>query len=77
VNAAELVAGHRYSYRGGARMGSVYAQADGTLTKGPGPRGQAANGARYDSVVVDWATRNRDALVFAHAPACCRGCGTE
>lgn len=76
MTAAELQAGHRYAYRGGARMGAVYAQADGTLTKGPGARGQLANGATTDGVVVDWATRNREALAFTHTPASCRGCGT-
>lgn len=76
MNAADLQPGHRYSYRGGARMGTVYAQADGTLTKGPGAKGQQANGARVDAVVVDWPTRNREGLTFAHAPASCRGCGT-
>lgn len=54
--------GHRYSYRCGGRMGTVYAQPDGAMTLKPG------------GVAADWITRNAHAASWAHATADCAGC---
>lgn len=60
---AGVEAGHLYAYKGGERMGTAYAQADGSFT------------LKVRGVTAAFPTANAAALTFTHMTYSCPTCG--